>query len=123
MAAYNFQKQFAPAIVRRKNPKCSTIRARRKNGYVPEVGERIKLYSGMRSKSCLLLKQVVVKRVRPIFIDTEDGQCKVAIDGIALNGEETARLAIDDGFNGILEFRAFFNTMHGTQSHLYLIEW
>lgn len=123
-AAYNFKKRFAKDVERRK--KRSTIRARRKNGYLPKAGELISLYTGMRSKGCRLLRRVRVKSVRPITIicHTEPHEhTEIAIDGRALNFYERSHLAEKEGFSSILDFRQFFLEEHGPEAHLYLIEW
>jgi hypothetical protein len=45
MPAYNFQKQFAPAVER--GEKLCTIRRK-----APKVGDKAYLYTGMRTKAC-----------------------------------------------------------------------
>ena len=123
MSAYNFKKRFAADIERRR--KRSTIRARRKNGYVPKAGEVISLYTGMRSKGRRLLRRVRVKNVRPITIicGENEAHLEVAIDCRQLAFYERSDLASKEGFAGVTEFRQFFLEEHGPQAHLYLIEW
>lgn len=128
MAAYNFQRRFKGKI--RTGAKRCTIRARRKNGYVPAVGERIDLYVGMRTKQCERVRRgVPVRAVRPIIINT----CRLStgeidIDGVILDGRvlpsiDIYRLARNDGFTGVVDFAAFFYEKHGESANLYLIEW
>jgi hypothetical protein len=121
MAAYNFKKQFAPDV--KSGKKLCTMRQRRKNGYLPAPGEKIKLYTGMRSTGCQLLRQVTVHHVRPVTIELEDEITKVTLDGTPLGWEEIVALAKRDGFSSVAEFRGFFRSQYGTQAHLYLIEW
>jgi hypothetical protein len=123
MAAYNFMKRFAPAV--RSGKKRSTIRARRKNGYLPEKGACIDLYTGMRSKACRKLRRVKVRRVRPIVIATaiEPEHSQVVLDGVRLTQREVLELARADGFANTAEFFEYFETTHGSYAALYLIEW
>lgn len=121
MAAYNFRKEFSGKV--RNGRKRCTIRAKRKNGYLPRPGEQIDLYTGMRSKGCKKLRTVKVKSVRPITIVCDHERTHIAIDGLSLSWPEIRQLARADGFSSVAEFRGFFEEMHGTQAHLYLIEW
>lgn len=122
MAAYNFQKRFAPAI--RSGAKRGTIRARRKNGYVPKVGEMISLYTGMRSIACELLRHVKVKAITPIVVNTTDGDFDgVVLDGVVLGREAALKLAKDDGFESLADMAAFFSEAHGDSFSGYLIQW
>lgn len=122
MAAYNFKKQFAPAV--KNGTKRCTMRQRRKNGYVPTQGELIDLYTGMRSTGCKKLRRVKVRAVRPIAIMCDDdGTTRVDLDGKWLMPYEISELARRDGFSSVAEFRGFFRGQYGSQAHLYLIEW
>lgn len=121
MAAYNFKKEFAPAV--KSGKKRCTMRQRRKSGYVPSVGESLTLYTGMRSKGCEKLCDVTVKAVRPVIIELEEERTSVVLDGTPLTFNEIRHLAERDGFFSVAEFRGFFRTQYGTQAHLYLIEW
>jgi hypothetical protein len=121
MAAYNFKKQFAPAV--KSGKKRCTMRQRRKNGYLPEPGEMIDLYTGMRSKGCEKLRRVKVKAVTAITILLDDEHTRVAIEGFPLGPGEILDLAQRDGFSSVAEFRGFFRSQYGTEAHLYLIEW
>ena len=118
MRAYNFQKQFAAKILDGSKP--HTIRARRKDGYLPVPGEVIRLYTGMRTKQCRLLREVEVISARPIVINHGDA---VVIDGRPLTFFEACVLAERDGFKNFGEFRDFFKEKHGATFNGYLIEW
>lgn len=122
MVAYNFRKEFAPAV--KNGKKRCMMRQRRKNGYLPAIGEKIDLYTGMRSKGCVKLRRVTVQSVQPITIICEDEDVtRVAINGTPLGSHEIIALAKRDGFSSVDEFRRFFRHQYGTQSYLYLIEW
>ena len=122
MSAYNFQLLFADPI--KAGIKCSTIRARRKNGYVPAVGERIRLYAGQRTMRCELLREVEVKLVTPILIDEgENSTALIIINASVLAPEAALQIAMRDGFNSLQSFAEFFKSKRGLPFAGYLIEW
>lgn len=121
MAAYNFQKQFAPLI--ESGAKQSTIRQRRKNGYLPREGDVLRLYQGMRTKACKLIREVAVARVSPITINARLGCADVILNGSRLTDGEVYEMAKNDGFKGIREFSEFFEQKYGPELQAYLIEW
>ena len=127
MSAYNFQKQFIQAI--RSGKKRSTIRKRRKNGYLPRVGDVISLYTGMRTKQCELIKRVPVNNVRSININIDTGSSndikfvEVIVGPDRLSSAEVYRLAVSDGFKDVEEFCKFFRDKYGTSVSAHLIEW
>lgn len=133
MSAYNFQLRFADQI--RRGLKRSTIRARRKNGYLPTRRERVRLYVGQRTKACELVAEVTVKRVRPIQIHARGhveskGQdartlvytLEVVLGGRQLTPRQVANLARMDGFASPREFAEFFS-QYSPGTELFLIEW
>lgn len=121
MSAYNFQAQFAPLI--KNGKKRSTIRLRRANGYLPKPGEKIRLYVGMRTRSCQRLREVQVTNVRPICIDTTEA-LRVILDGNQLRGAELADLARQEGFTSVEEMRLFFAVKYKQRAiSAWLIEW
>ena len=121
MAAYNFQKQFVPLI--ESGAKCSTIRQRRKNGYLPREGDVLRLYNGMRTKACRLICEVAVTGVTPIVINARLGCADVILNGCRLADHEVERMAKGDGFKGIHDFAHFFEDKYGPELQAYLIEW
>lgn len=122
MSAYNFQRRFSAAI--KSGEKRSTIRARRKNGYVPAGGESVRLYTGMRTKSCELIKEVTIHNVRPITVNCEKGQrIQVILDCKPLTTFETQALAIAEGFSDLTDMREFFERQYGEMLNAYFIEW
>lgn len=68
MAALNFQPQFADDV--EDGIKRQTVRAHRKDGRPHcKRGDVLKLYTGMRTKSCRLLRVAKVIRVSPVRIE------------------------------------------------------
>lgn len=121
MAAYNFQKQFVPMI--ESGAKCSTIRQRRKNGYLPRTGDVLRLYNGMRTKSCKLIREVAVVDVVPISIHTGNGCADVIYNGTRLVDGQVRELAVSDGFKDVGEFAEFFHSKYGPDVQAYVIRW
>jgi len=64
MPAYNFQEQFVPMIL--DGQKSHTIRRRRK--HPTKVGDKLMLYTGMRTKQCKLIVMTECVKVEPIMI-------------------------------------------------------
>jgi len=121
MAAYNFQKRFVPLI--ESGRKCSTIRARRRNGYLPCAGDALRLYEGMRTKRCRLIREVLVQDVTPIIINVRLACADVILNGQRLTAAEVNALAKSDGFDSVSEFAAFFEYAYGDSLQAYLIRW
>lgn len=119
MPAINFQKRFAPLVER--GEKCQTIRALRTDNRPPcAEGKPLKLYTGMRSKDCRLLKEVTVKRLKRIELHWNEA---------VISGERVAysvaldNLAILDGFNDYSEMVLWFHETHGLPFAGWLIQW
>jgi hypothetical protein len=109
MAAYNFQKRFVEPI--RAGTKKHTIRADRKDGRVPKIGEGLALYCGMRTKQCfkILPGLVPCTKVARIRIPNEGGFYPfVFIDVVQLSLDECERLARADGFDSFGEMVYFW---------------
>jgi hypothetical protein len=119
MAAYNFQKQFVPLI--ESGGKQSTIRQRRKNGYLPREGDVLRLYQGMRTKACKLIREVAVARISPIVVNARLGCADVILNGVRLNDGEIYEMAAADGFKSIRAFAEFFEEKYGPELNAYLI--
>ena len=121
MPAYNFQKQFVPLI--ESGAKRSTIRQRRKNGYLPRPGEVLRLYNGMRTRSCKLIREVAVVEVLPITINANNGCADVVLNMGRLTDTQVGELARADGFKNIHEFAEFFEQKYSGALSGYLIRW
>jgi hypothetical protein len=118
MPAYNFQKQFAPAVKR--GEKHQTIRAKRKNR--PRVGQMAYLYTGMRTKKCRLLKKARIKAVYDVRID--HNSVRIFGKGSWMTSDyQLDTFAWHDGFYRWEEMIAWFNATHGLPFHGDLIIW
>lgn len=116
MPALNFKKQFAECV--KNGKKKQTIRAKRK--FPIKEGDILYLYTGMRTKNCTKLKQVVCYHVHNIEIrKTGD----VLVDGVKLNIGNTEVLARLDGFINFDEMYDFFRKTHGFRFLGQIIHW
>ncbi len=120
MPAYNFKKEFAHAV--ETGQKMQTIRPERRRPTKP--GERLKLYTGMRTKNCRLLVDTICKNVRPVEIHSTH----IVVGGLVLSSEERIELAANDGFDSLELFYDFFRNIYGLTKqspleNMELIEW
>ena len=128
MPAVNFQKRFAPAVANGK--KRQTIRKVRKRPI--KKGDKLYLYTGMRTKQCRALKTVCCRRVRLIHLEKLTGEmvsCNIAaIDNggtrmSLLDIHEQHHLAVRDGFDGFGAMVDWFEKRYGLPFEGVLIEW
>lgn len=115
MPALNFKEEFIDKITR--GQKTQTIRPKRKRPI--KVGDRLYLYTGLRTKSTKLLAETVCTDVKTVTI----GSHTVVVNGNQLSDTEQQRLANCDGFNTTKEFRKFFESNYSLPFTGYLICW
>lgn len=120
MGAYSFKKQFVEHI--RAGTKNHTIRANRKDGRMPQVGELLSLWCGMRTKQCFRILPGTVRctKVQRLDIFYPDGPI-VFIDSIELGRDEHERLAKADGFESWEQMKAFWSGRIPFHGHI--IHW
>ena len=107
MPALNFMKAFADKI--ESGEKRCTIRKRGKRA-APAVESQLKLYTGMRSKACRLLRTVTVDSVLPIKIIPAEFEVFIKFGNTFFPVQQDALtvLAADDGFKTLTDFFKFF---------------
>ena len=115
MPAYNFKREFAPAV--ESGQKRQTIRKKRKRP--TRVGETLYLYTGMRTKGCRKLKETTCTASEPIYIDINH----IFVGEHELNRGEEIQLAKDDGFDSHAAFMQFFENHYGLPFKGVLIKW
>jgi hypothetical protein len=115
MVAYSFQDRFADAV--QSGQKTQTIRAKGKRRHA-RPGDKLQLYSGMRTKACRKLRDAVCHDACPILI--EHDRITTFQPQEFLDREETARL---DGFSSWAEMRDWFDGVHGLPFHGVMIRW
>jgi len=131
MMTYGFKARFADALLM--DTKLSTIRAPRKDGRLPLPREKIRRYTGMRTKNCRWLGDRFCVRVTPITITQffvrltpfKAGIVTLPIlsGRIIRNARRLDWLAVRDGFKDWPEMIGFFSTVHSLPFHGWLIEW
>lgn len=114
MPAYNFQFQFVEKILNGEKP--HTIRRRRK--HPTKVGDRIMMFTGMRTKDCRQFAEATCVKIVPVRIQPfergiqiydPESQHPDNVNGWRLLiGWEEMTLAHNDGFEKRTEFYKFF---------------
>ena len=117
MPLLNFKKQFVPKI--ESGEKTHTIRAYRKDGRNPHVGDTLYLYTGLRTKSARKLGEYKCVEVTPIYIDW----WRVVLGTSELDCVEIEALATADGFETQNEMFSFFNKTHDLPFYGLFIAW
>jgi len=115
MPALNFKRRFAGQVAQ--GLKRQSIRGMRKRPF--RVGDRLYLYTGMRTKGCRKLGEAIAKAVREIRI----ADAEVKLDGVPLSPRATGDLARADGFGSVGELKDFFRANHGLPFRGQLIQW
>ena len=105
MSALNFQKQFAALV--QSGQKRQTIRATRKQPI--KVGERLYLFTGMRTKACRNLRTATCRKVCGVELTANS----IKIDGVLMSRMEFDDFARDDGFEHYHQMRLWFEKNHG----------
>ena len=104
MVAYSFKSQFEEAI--KSERKRQTIRAVGLRRHA-RVGQRLQIYTGMRTKNCYKILEVdpICTRSDDIYI----GRRSVKLNGQRLGLLEEQKLARADGFATVDDFYDFFS--------------
>lgn len=121
MPALNFQKRFADAV--ESGAKRQTIRAPRRDGRPnATVGDRLYLYTGMRTKGCRKLGEAICTRRSKFVISPER---TMFIDGVRMKrgGQAEYVFARADGFENALSMTAWFEQYYGLPFEGSLIVW
>lgn len=126
MPLLGFQKQFAPLV--ESGEKTQTIRAYRKDGNDPRPGDTLYLYTGLRTKQCRKLGEVICTSVEPITI-FDSGEARIKYTGSrSLQWKYRPclvfhQIAVADGFGCYAEMLAWFKKTHGLPFEGLLIKW
>ena len=120
MVAYNFQKQFADAVER--GEKRQTIRAPRRDGRHAKVGDKLQLYTGMRTKQCRKLRDAVCHDVCRVVIQ-RDQIWTYQPQEVHYKPEALDAFAKADGFECWAAMRDWFDSQHGLPFTGVMIRW
>ena len=106
MVAYSFMKRFAEKVESGIKP--HTIRDNHWNGRHAKAGDKLQLYTGMRTRQCRKLLDALCLGVWEI--DIRDSNVRILnLTGWAkLSPAEVESLAIGDGFDSVDEFFEYF---------------
>ncbi len=107
MPALNFQKQFVDKI--KSGHKRQTIRTPRKNPI--KEGDTLYLYTGMRTKNCEKLDEVICESVIDFKIHIDGWGCDVG-PCMVRERYELDKIAREDGFKDWVEMVRWFIDTH-----------
>ena len=111
MPALNFKARWADKVESGEKP--HSIRAWRKRPF--KIGDRVYLYTGMRTKACRKLGESDCIDAPPIIIRKMEGVgVSVIVGSDLLSTYQAEQLARADGFDDLEEFGAFFLPTGGT---------
>lgn len=109
MVAYSFKARFADPIL--DGTKRQTIRAPRKRH--ARSGEELQLYTGMRTKSCKLIRRAKCLDVSTVRLDFDATRVEVLETGTAWTTiDECNAFAVADGFTDWKDMHAFWRKEH-----------
>ena len=109
MPLLGFQKQFVALV--ESGAKKQTIRAKRRDGRNPKVGDKLYLYSGLRTKGCRKLGEAICTSVQEITLNWRG----VCLGGKWLTDEEQTSLARADGFSCFENMVVWFEETHESE--------
>lgn len=128
MVAFNFQEKFADKI--KSNHKRSTIRQSKRC----KPGDTLQLYTGQRTKNCVLIAERKCQHVMGIRLDRSSpvdgkpqnyaftrGNDHEAWSGLA--GQRLTNLVRHEGFNSADEMFDFFESQYGLPFVGHIITW
>ena len=103
--------------------KRQTIRKSGKKWDKVKVGDKLTLYTGLRTKECRKLGEAEVKSIDNIEIKIGFIGSDVWLNNENLNEIACRRLAQADGFYGVRDFLEFFDDHYGKEFKGKVIKW
>jgi len=124
MVAYSFKRQFVNPIKAGLGmpigdpfvppPKRQTIRARGRRAHA-KPGDELQLYTGMRTKNCILIGRARCVESCSILLWFTEGSVAAHINGKVLGPRQMKDFAQADGFKDALDMAAFWSHENGTR--------
>lgn len=108
MVLYGFKKRFASLVA--DGSKVHTIRDPRKDDRHAKPGDRLQLYTGLRTKQCKKLVDPDPVCWQVFDINIFAGNRLIQINGLEATTDEIAQLIQGDGFSSAFDFWDFFPT-------------
>lgn len=102
--------------IRRASPKWENVK----------VGDKLTLYTGLRTKQCRKLGEAVVESITPIVLVPMEEDCavKTALGNFLLRPFNLRILAFADGFDSTFDFWNFFTEHYGNETiNMNVIRW
>lgn len=106
--------------------KRQTIRSASDKWANVKAGDRLTLYTGLRTKECRKLGEAVVESITPITLQSAAGwvEANTQLGVFRLSSIDLQNLARRDGFENTRDFFAFFNRKYdGDAFEFYVIRW
>ena len=104
MHTLSFHAGFVDKIKR--GEKCQTVRAERKRPIV--AGDKLRLFTGMRTKNCQFIKDVICTSVQPVYFSLFMVNT-LFIDGRFIDRAGTEEFARKDGFESPQQMFDYFS--------------
>lgn len=116
----SFNKRFVDLV--ESGQKTQTIRKERKDGRVPDVGDFIHCYFGLRTKHARLLRTAIIQHVHEIYIDVT--RRVIVLDGAKIEGNALLDLfAVSDGFEDFKDMMAWWDKTHDANFTGFVVRW
>ena len=103
--------------------KHQTIRKAGKKWDKVKVGDKLTLYTGLRTKECRKLGEAEVESILDIEIDIGFWCFAILINDEYLTEDDCRKLAQADGFDCIKDFLEFFDNHYGHNFKGKIIKW
>lgn len=103
--------------------KRQTIRKAGKKWENVKPGDKLTLYTGLRTKQCRKLGEAEVESIEDVEIRIGFICSEVWLNGDSINEDVCKKLAQADGFNSVRDFLEFFHDHYGTNFTGKIIKW
>lgn len=103
--------------------KRQTIRKAGKKWDKVKVGDKLTLYTGLRTKQCRKLGEAEVESIEDIEIKIGVFYSEAWLNGDSINEDVCKKLAQADGFNSAWDFLEFFHDHYGVNFKGKIIRW
>jgi hypothetical protein len=121
---FNFREEFAPKV--EAGEKVQTIRLNRRDGRNPRPGDRVQLFSGLRTARTRRIGAGQVTACLRVYIELGEASTHVTrIDGVNLSADEAESFAKIDGFESAKQMREFFRKQYEPMRELegFCVRW
>ena len=119
MPSLNFHERFVEAV--ESGRKRQSIRRRWKDGRFPfHPGQRLYLYTGLRTRAARKLGEGIIRRVEPVLI-RQPGP--VLVNGRILDDCHVEALARNDGFRDFEQMMRWWRATHDLPFEGFIVYW